>query len=286
MKQLKPLQCQFLSEKFVLHETEQLGNQQMFGIELEYQYAPDTEKIACIAMLIREQMITLDELRQQTLLSYGNGASFIQMEPMKVDGENDELILYPMTMLAAKSLKSHFETLFLALHKQGYEPWGPLNEIGMHISVERSMINSATLTRISWWLLRNNELFVYLSGRKNWSTCRADIRFMLGDKYRRWTKSELENRAKEQFEILATSFDYKYNADIVGIRTYQNRPFVQFTQFGSTLKVESFYTKIEFIDWLLNWCADKEDNDPHHFIESVTQSKYPYLYDTLKSLGL
>lgn len=286
MKALKMFQCQLEQNKFVLAEGEKLGEQQMFGVEFEYMFAPDTAKIACIAFLMNAGMLSYDDLRKQTLSSFGGNASILQMEPMKVDGENDELVLYPITLQAFKNLKPHFDILFASLHKQGYEPWGPMNEIGMHISVEKSLISPTAMSRVYWWLLENNELFVYLSGRKNWSTCRADIRFMLGDKHRKWTKNELKNRAEEQFQIAYDGFVYKFDTDIIGIRTYLSRPYVQFTQFGSTLKSETLLSTIEFMDWLLNWCDAKEDNDPQHFINSVQQNKYPYLYDTLKSLSL
>jgi hypothetical protein len=281
---LQQYQCK-QDKIFILTHTEAPGEQQMFGLELEYIFAPDVSRMACIAFLINAEMITLHELRMQSLEALSN-ISFLLMEPLKVDGENDELVLFPMSRQAAYNLKPHLDVLFKSLKSHGYEPWGPLNEIGMHISVERKMITSTALERTLWWMYYNNDLFVYLSGRKNYSTIRADIHYLLGDKYKRWDPQIRKNRAEDLFSIFINAFNNKTFADIVGIRTYLDKPYIQFTQFGSTLSPDEFLTKIEFVDALLNWNDTKEDYDPQSFLKSIQKAKYPHLYSELQALKI
>jgi len=274
-----------LQSKFVEHEQD-LPDPQHFGIELEYIFAPDVDKMACIAYLMRQDVLTYDDLRQNTLSTYGMNASFLQMEPMKPDGENDEIVFTPMSLLAAQALVPHFDVLFASLKLQGYEPWGPMSEIGMHISVDRDKVTGEQLNRFAWWLFENNSVFKYLSGRTNWGTTRSDIRYLLGDTYRTWSKDVLRDRATDQFDLLRSAYDNYMNIDIIGIRTYTNTPYTQFTQFGSTLKSSELLSKIEFVDALLAWVFDYNDTDPHNFIKSVKETTHPNLYDSLKSLNI
>lgn len=283
---LNPLKCQLQSNKFIIRDDETLGQQQLFGLELEYIYAPDTAKMRCVAYLMNKNMLSLEELRDQTLSSFGPNITPLQMSAMHKDGENDELVLYPISLRAYYALRKHLQYVFQQLHNQGYEPWGPLNEIGLHISVERSMISAQTMERILYWLLENNELFIFLSGRKSYSTVRADIRWLLGDKYYTWTEEEITWAAKDQISIFTHAFKNKYKAELFGIRTYTQEPYVQFTQFGSTLSADSLLTKIEFIDALIFYCDSSEDKKTENFIKHISQQKYPYLYDTLQSLNI
>lgn len=270
---------------FVLDASEALEQQQMFGIELEYIYAPNVSQMACIAFLLKAEMLTLHDLRMNSLSALSN-ISFMLMEPMKTDGENDELVLYPMSLQAARNLKSHFGILFRSLTSHGYEPWGPLNYIGMHISVERNQITVEALERLLWWLYHNNKLFVFMTGRKSYSTIKADIHHLMGDKYHTWDEDKRRVRAEEIFSIFINAFQNRTFADIIGIRTYLDKPYIQFTHFGSTLSEDQLLTKIEFIDYLLTWVGIKDNNNPNDFVKAVSSDKYPHLFAELKALKL
>lgn len=281
---LSKFQCQIDTRSFVYSDLEALGDKIFYGVELEYIYAPDVARMSCIAFLIGQDMLTIDDLRQTTLNRFAY-ISPLQMEALKRDGENDELVLTPMTLLAYQQLLPHYQVLFASLKQQGFEPWGPLNEIGLHISIDK-VFPAETIRRFLWWLFYNNKFFVWMSGRRNYSTIRSDIWHILGDKYHTWDAKVREEVAEDQFSFFVNAYDIGTYANVAGIRTYADRDYFQLTHFGSTLDADEFLSKIEFVDVLLNWCLDREDYNVNNFLRSIDPGKHNKLFESLKSLNL
>jgi hypothetical protein len=218
-----------------------------YGIELEYLFAPDTHQDHYLRIGLGESYEDVDHQRMLAR-QFLNTVSPVIRQSIFADRNNEELVLEPISLKAHQQLKYYYSDLFSHLQKGGFVTISPRDEIGMHISIDKEDLSTETLLKMVDFCFQNSLLFLVLSGRVGPSTKLADMRILLGDRYRNWSIDKIEQRYIQTRKNISYAYDKNVAAEYLGIRFYtDNIPYIQWTQFNSTLSSELFLVRIELL---------------------------------------
>jgi len=239
-----------------------------YGIELEFSHAPSTINIATIAQVADSEDVAkiLDRLEIDL--------HFLR-EQMFKDQSNDEIVIKPMTLRVFQEHVDVFRALLTSLEALGYRVYGLEEEIGLHVSIDRSKLVLDTLSSLMKFIFTNRNQFLAITRRKNLSSKMGDIDYMLDNPFRSKTEDELNQALAYQMTELEYLYKNKVRGSILGTRLYSNRDYVQFTQFNGTLRAEELLGTIEFLDAAIHFVEKNNDYNWVKFLSFIKTSSRP-----------
>lgn len=250
-----------------------------YGIELEFYFAPSTVTLASLADVMDTEDLT-------NMLGLFEIDSHLLQDQMFTDRENEELVLKPMTLATFQKTADSFTSVLSALNAMGYRVYGLTEEIGLHVSICRSRLSWELLDKTVRFLFANRETFLAITRRKNRSSSLGDLNSKLGNALRKKSNKEIEASFEQSMKELKYIYDNRIKGEILGIRTYNDREYIQFTHFNSTLEVSELIATIEFLDAVTFFVEENKGYDWAKFREFINTSsrKYIYLDDYLSKI--
>jgi hypothetical protein len=242
-----------------------------YGVELEAEHSPDTVTAASIA-----QCLGSDELVE--VYNYLEIDLHLLREQLFSDRENEELVLKPMTLKVFQESHDALSAVLRALYVIGYRVHGLKEEIGLHVSIDRSKITEEMLENLMKFFFHNRMQFLAISRRQHRSSKIADFDYMVGNPFRLKPEDEIKQLFEEHLEQLIYNYRKNFEGEKLGVRVYQSRPYVQFTHFNSTLDADELVATIEFMDASMFFVEQNVDYDWGNFLQFIEESKREYIY--------
>jgi len=242
------------------------------GVELEIQFCPTSLSESDLRKKLTSPLDSFSEIRHKTrgLVELPEFISSFEK-----DLENDELIFKPLTMRQHKNNLPQYKEFFTQIKLLNcYNPISRgLDMISIQFNYDRLTITQ--LEKLCDLIYKNRRFIYNNSGREDQSTRLADINYLLGDKVRMLSLSELDGRFKRTKKRITQCYIEARECVALGIKVKKNK-LVEIRWFGSTLDVDNFIFRMEFATSLIHCAKSPEFSD---YIDFITENieLYPHL---------
>lgn len=245
------------------------------GVELEYALTPNTFQSANIVRHLGVSALSTEQMESEVRKELAN-LTPLCIRPMFPDQGNSELALHPCSFHALHDLKTHLNETFFVLRNIGFTVDSYREAIGLHVSVDRTQVNQQTFERIIRWMIANSEIWTLLSNRRGFGTQKSDPQYLLGNWYRNWKPKQVQHKLDELIRLGSYSYSTWLDADVIGIRLYRTRPYIQFTHFGSTLETDTFLSCVQLVHGLVTFCQTNNSLEIGKFLEFLQENSFMY----------
>lgn len=236
------------------------------GVELEMRFCPNTTVLASLANLLECESVEDVRTTLRHNLEIPNWVERIYLDRLW-----DEIVLKPIEHRSYYNLKEEIVAYFNYLKKINAYIFDSDNfeELGIHHTLERNVLSPEQFTSLLEFIYSNRGIFLAISNRKKYSTKRADIEYLLGDREKRLSEESLREIFNREKRFLVESYRKGSEAEGLFIRLKKGNLF-EFKQWGSTNDPEIFFNQIDFTAALISYIKNPSALNREDLVSTLT----------------